>query len=370
MNKILFILAFLTLYSCELKRPKKDLFESQCKKNNYYVFINGMNVNAKQASISENLISIKTNKKFELLYNYTEGAHKDLLQAIRQKVIENSKEDIFSLAKLFSKILSDKDEDVYTSDEIKEIKRVSRELESKKTLIVSHSQGNLFANKICRESTNKPKVIHVANPSSLKTECEITSITFKNDPVIEAVRKSTNDLGITNQKIREADYFFKKGNSITSLDGFNGDETFINKVFYNHDFESYLVREPTSSKKILGEVAKYKEPKDSIAFRVTTSKKSGFVITETDRSFSNHKTIKCSEILNNEIIRIKSFPSRIVVIEKGIEYDLDASSIANNYAKVTKKNEDSDKYTVVLEPRGLNELMIETLKYKILGIKK
>lgn len=238
-------------------QPKMEI---SCHKEAKYFYINGVNTNDNEArDTTINLNRVFPHKNFELVYNDAQNSRIALAGMNISKT--NSNKD-YRPTDHAIKWFMDKFHDgltkeyTYTANDLLGMENVVNQTKKNKfPIIIAHSYGNVFANKICQDSQYKVRTIHLANPTSkeTKTKCEVANMSFKGDILLTGLNMFW--------KTREVNYLYDKS---------KGTDKVIPGVDWGYHSVKFFFSDPTT-KSIITDKLKYtKSPKASSRFTIHT----------------------------------------------------------------------------------------------------
>tara|TARA_Y100000034_G_scaffold33928_1_gene41526 strand:+ start:30371 stop:31507 length:1137 start_codon:yes stop_codon:yes gene_type:complete len=302
-NKVLFLLLIFLNTGCfryvdiKLSQIKKEL-DTGCKVESKEYYINGLNTIREKAKIQNKLLSKAVDKEYQLSYNYSHGLLLDLVQAtlqMQKEVVSDSH------LKFLTNLITINNKNLYSKEEKEEIKKLSEESGKYTLNIVSFSQGNLFANHICDNSTIIGNNYQIATPSLKNTKCQKAYSTFSGDEIVYLLRLFSADI----LPLKKPNIKYEKLSNKEKIDtlkekydkGELTNKDFEETLFSNHEFTNYL-----NHKKVALDLKKFskkyhhKNHKEAIKVFLKGVNSESIV-----KSSTGKKEIYCSDLLKEDI---------------------------------------------------------------------
>tara|TARA_Y100000034_G_scaffold33928_1_gene41541 strand:+ start:38132 stop:39268 length:1137 start_codon:yes stop_codon:yes gene_type:complete len=303
LNKLLILLILFLNTACfnyvdiKFSQIKKEI-DTGCKRESKEYYINGVNTKRVDARAQARSIEHISGKKYHLSYNYSEGIFNDLLQALKQiekEVVSDSH------LNFLTHMITFKRKKIYNDKEIKEINKLIEESKQYKLNIVSFSQGNLFANLICKNSKIKGNNYQIATPSLISTECQKGYSSFTGDEIVYLISKFDNPyFKVKKPNIKYIKYSRKEKFDIL-YQKWEKDilsrHDFEDIVFHNHNFFNYIGHKTVKSK-IRNFTKKYGHKNHKKAIKVFLK---GVDSESIVKSSTGKSEIYCSDILDKDI---------------------------------------------------------------------
>ena len=251
------------------------------------VYINGINSDITSSTTIASTMTLKFSKelKINLVYNQTHGPMSDLTQSFIQKELER-----FPLFFLQKKVLS-------LSTNYEKIKSDFLAITKKKNVIlISHSQGNLYANELCLdEQITKFRNVQVATPAE-QVNCGVNYTTLDSDEMVQIVSGK-----IKLSKEKEGLFFKALSSGVT--------ESANLALAIGSNFTHVKSALPANIKQSSRNVANANEDDDSILSYLNFSSHSISNYLSYEKSFSKIKkdvNLEINQIKDNQSFKIKA----------------------------------------------------------------
>jgi len=251
------------------------------------VYINGINSDITSSTTIASTMTLKFSKelKINLVYNQTHGPMSDLTQSFIQKELER-----FPLFFLQKKVLS-------LSTNYEKIKSDFLAITKKKNVIlISHSQGNLYANELCLdEQITKFRNVQVATPAA-QINCGVNYTTLDSDEMVQIISGK-----IKLSKEKEGLFFKALSSGVTEAANL--------ALAIGSNFTHVKSALPANIKQSSRNVANANEDDDSILSYLNFSSHSISNYLSYEKSFSKIKkdvNLEINQIKDNQSFKIKA----------------------------------------------------------------